>query len=172
MNKLYLLLTLIITLYINNIHSYTIFMIRHGEKIDDNHVGLSSKGEIRAKCISKKFNNYNIKKIYAQDYNKKTKKRIRAYLTVEPLANKIKLKVDTLCDRDDIDCITNKLIKNYKKGNIFISWEHDNLQKIAEKLLKKLKINYDKDKLNSSNKGYDFLWKIENKKLIITKEGC
>lgn len=39
-------------------------------------------------------------------------------------------------------------------------------------IYKKLRINYDKDKLDSSNKGYDFLWKIENNKLTITKESC
>lgn len=77
MNKFYVILPLVMTLFINNIYSYKIFMSRHGEKLDDDHIGLSIRGENRAKCISKKFSNseYN-KKIYAQDYNKKTKKRL------------------------------------------------------------------------------------------------
>lgn len=170
---LFLLLFSIITIYAKNDNLYTIYMIRHGEKPKNNGIGLSDKGNERAKCISNIFNKYNIRNIYVQKY-KKSGKRERPYLTGELLAKKINLKIDTSCDRDDITCITNKVVKSSKNGNILIIWEHDNLEKIAKKLLEKFKINnksYDSE-LATSNNGYDFLWKIYDEKLNITTEGC
>lgn len=81
-------------------------MIRHGEKINDKHTGLSGLGEKRAKYISEKFSssNYGIKKIYAPRYYKNGRRK-RAYDTVNPLAKRLKLKVDTSCERNPTKCI-------------------------------------------------------------------
>jgi hypothetical protein len=58
-------------------------------------------------------------------------------MTVQPLANDLGLTVDTSCDRDDANCVTN-LVDNYgSQGtgqNVLICWEHDNLTGIVEGL--------------------------------------
>lgn len=68
--------------YITNIYAYKIYMIRHGEKIDDKHIGLSKIGKIRSKSISKKFSNskYNISKIYVQHYYDLSQSRTRVHI--------------------------------------------------------------------------------------------
>lgn len=164
MVKIYFILFLIFV-YITNIYAYKIYMIRHGEKIDDKHIGLSKIGKIRSKSISRKFSNskYNISKIYVQQYHDDGGRK-RAYDTIKPLADNLNIKIDSSCERDPIKCIINKILNNYKKENIFIVWEHDYLQKIAEKLISELNIQGKdlKHKLSKSNKGYNFLWLIEN----------
>lgn len=170
MIKIYFILFLIF-IQISNLYAYKIYMIRHGEKIDDKHIGLSKYGINRSNKIRDKFSKskYKIRYLYAQEYNEDTKKRIRPYLTLEPLSKKINKNIDVTCDRDDIDCIKRKILKSYKNGNILLSWEHDKLQKIAEKLISELNIKNQnlKQKLKKSNKGYDFLWIIENKNIKI-----
>lgn len=170
MIKIYFILFLIFT-QIPNLYGYKIYMIRHGEKIDDKHIGLSKYGINRSNKIRDKFSKskYKIKYLYAQEYDEDTKKRIRPYLTLKPLSKKMKINIDVTCDRDDIDCIKRKILKSYKKGNILLSWEHDNLQKIADKLISELNIKDHnlKQKLKNSNKGYDFLWIFENNNVEI-----
>lgn len=172
MNKLYIILFLIIGIYTQNIYSYTIYIIRHGEKINDDHIGLSKKGKKRANEIKRIFSNskFNIKYLYAQQYDDDGHKK-RPYLTLKPLSKKMNLKIDTTCKREDIKCIIDKILNNHNDGNILLTWEHDKLQKIAEKLINELKIkgNNLKNKLDKSNDGYDFLWKFKNNKLEIIK---
>ena len=60
--------------------------------------------------------------------------RERPYETVEPLAQDLGLTVDTSCDRDDEDCVSDAVNDYEGPGNILICWEHDELTKIAEAL--------------------------------------
>ena len=49
----------------------TVYMIRHGEKPEDDSPGLSPEGKLRAECVRNVFGNesdYNIGYIMAQSY--------------------------------------------------------------------------------------------------------
>ena len=60
--------------------------------------------------------------------------RERPFLTSNPLAHDLGLKVDTSCARDDAKCVA-KVVKNYKgPGNILICWEHGALTDIVKSL--------------------------------------
>ncbi|WFD35321.1 hypothetical protein MCUN1_002172 [Malassezia cuniculi] len=114
-----------------------IYLIRHGEKIDDDHVGLSDEGKERAQCVKDFFssNSYLVDYIIAQDY-KPDGKRIRPYETVKPLADKLGLQVDHHCSKEDEDCVYDTIKKASKDGkrSILVCWEHSKLTDIADKL--------------------------------------
>jgi hypothetical protein len=118
-----------------------VYLIRHGEKPEDDGVGLSEEGLQRAQCLRSVFGAgsvYNVGYIMAQEY-KPSKysaslsnhvevtdqfcadgKRKRPYDTVVPLANDLGLTVDVSCDRDDNECVTD-VVNGYEgEGNILI----------------------------------------------------
>ncbi|KAK0538642.1 hypothetical protein OC834_000356 [Tilletia horrida] len=96
--------------------SNEIYLIRHGEKTSDDSVGLSTQGQQRAQCLRNVFgrsSTYRIGKIFAQDLG---------------------LTVDTSCDRDDIDCVHDKIHAFADKSSldILVCWEHDALEDIGK----------------------------------------
>lgn len=161
-----ILIIFLISIYIIQ-SECVIYLLRHGEKVNDDTTGLSDDGKKRADTIARLFKSKNIKYLFAQDYNKETRKKIRPYMTLKPLSKEINVNVNTECDRDDHNCIIEKIIEVYRDGSVLISWEHDNLQEITEKLLSELNIKTDYNELEDSNKGYDFLWKIKDNKFEI-----
>ncbi|KAG9253634.1 uncharacterized protein F5Z01DRAFT_657806 [Emericellopsis atlantica] len=131
----------------------TVYLIRHGEKPDDEGIGLSPQGVQRAQCLRSVFgagSQYNIGHIMAQEY-KASGKRKRPYDTVLPLANDLGLTVDVSCDRDDEKCVAD-VVDDYKgSGNILICWEHDALNNIAEEIGAHDVKNYPDD-------SFDLIW--------------
>ncbi|KAF7551314.1 hypothetical protein G7Z17_g5113 [Cylindrodendrum hubeiense] len=134
--------------------SPTVYLIRHGEKPDDDDVtGLSAEGVQRAQCLRSVFgasSSYNIEYIMAQAY-KSDGSRIRPYDTVLPLATDLGLTVDTSCDRDDSECVADVVNDYSGSGNILICWEHKRLNNIVEELGADDVDNYDSDR-------YDIIW--------------
>ncbi|KAI0161219.1 putative phosphoglycerate mutase family protein [Xylariaceae sp. FL1272] len=114
----------------------TVYLIRHGEKPDDDGIGLSAQGQQRAQCLRNVFgasSGYNIGYIMAQTPDDDGT-RERPLLTVEPLAGDLGLTVDTSCDRDDEKCVKDA-VKDYDgEGNVLICWEHKQLNNLAEEL--------------------------------------
>ncbi|KAI0913541.1 hypothetical protein F4823DRAFT_15862 [Ustulina deusta] len=131
----------------------TVYLIRHGEKPDDDGIGLSARGEQRAQCLRTVFgaaSQYNIGYILAQT-PKDNGKRERPYLTVKPLADDLGLTVDTSCDRDDEECVRDAVDDYDGEGNVLICWEHDQLNNIAEELGAS-------DVGNYADESYDLIW--------------
>lgn len=146
----------------------TVFLIRHGEKIDDDHTGLSERGEERADCITGLFSQGAMKvdAIITQDY-KSNGKRIRPYDTVMGLAAKLGVTVDHHCDRDDTECAANTIAKAAKDGakQVLVCWEHDALSDIAAAIGVQ-GITYPDDR-------FDLVYEIRNGQLHATlSEDC
>lgn len=145
-----------------------VYLIRHGEKIDDDHTGLSPRGEERADCVEKLFSGHNLEvdAIFTQDY-KSNGKRIRPYDTVKPLADRLGISIDHSCDRNDQKCAAKKIQKAAKKGakRILVCWEHHALSDIAEELGVK--------GLTYPSERFDLVWQINDGKLLRTfSEEC
>ncbi|WFD44652.1 hypothetical protein MPSI1_003322 [Malassezia psittaci] len=148
--------------------SADVYLIRHGEKIDDEHTGLSPAGQFRALCVENLFSQpeFQIDAILAQEYFEDGH-RIRAYDTVKPLADRLNLKVDHHCDRDDAKCVKKSIKKAVKKGarSVLVCWEHDALEVIAEELGIK--------GVEAPSERFDLVWHINNGRLLRTfSEGC
>lgn len=60
--------------------------------------------------------------------------RKRPYDTVYPLSQDLGLTIDHKCDRDDPDCVRDKVNGYSGSGNILICWEHDALTDIVDAL--------------------------------------
>ena len=145
-----------------------IYLIRHGEKIDDDHVGLSERGKQRAQCVKNFFSTdeHKVDYIIAQDY-KSNGKRIRPYETVKPLADKLGLTVDHHCDKKDEDCVYDTIKEQSKKGkrSILVCWEHKRLSDIADEL--------DIDDLDYPDDRFDIVFNIQEGKVdSIFSEEC
>ncbi|CAK7269596.1 hypothetical protein SEPCBS119000_003651 [Sporothrix epigloea] len=141
----------------------TVYMIRHGEKPDEGN-GLDTEGLKRAKCLRTLFGasgKYNIGYVMAQQ-PKSNGKRRRPLDTVKPLARDLGLKVDTSCDRDDMDCVV-KIITGYKgPGNILLCWEHERLTDIATALGVKNPPTYPWD-------SFDLIWTLPYRYKAVTR---
>ena len=88
----------------------TVYFIRHGEKPSSGN-GLSTKGLQRAQCLKTVFgasSQYNIGHIMAQTPQSDGSQQ-RPYDTVLPLAGALGLTVDTSCQRDDSDCVAQRV---------------------------------------------------------------
>lgn len=114
----------------------TVYLIRHGEKPSDGGNGLSAQGMQRAQCLVNVFgasSGYDIEYIIAEQ-PKSDGSRERPLETVQPLANKLGLSVDTSCTKTDSECVAD-LVNNYSgSGNILICWEHGELTDIVAAL--------------------------------------
>ncbi|KAM3414619.1 putative phosphoglycerate mutase family protein [Cercospora zeina] len=129
----------------------TVYLIRHGEKPSSGN-GLNAQGMQRAQCLRNVFgasSDYDIEYILTQDYKKGAHSenlslairltrpdgsRKRPYDTVKPLAGDLGLKIDHSCDRDDPQCVRDKVDNYSGSGNVLICWEHKALTDIVEKL--------------------------------------
>ncbi|KAG4443980.1 hypothetical protein IFR05_000527 [Cadophora sp. M221] len=132
------------------VSAQTVYLIRHGEKPADGGNGLTAQGMQRAQCLRNVFgasSQYHIGYIIAEQ-PKSSGKRTRPLMTVQPLANDLGLTVDTLCDRDDADCVAGLVDGFTGAGNILICWEHDNLSDIAKALGDKTPPTYPDDAFN------------------------
>jgi len=87
------------------VNAKLIMIIRHGEKIDDDHSGLSDIGQARANCLVESFGKNGTfttpQKIYAQSLVGKTSTRPRD--TVVPLAQSLGLEVDLTFEDEDTE---------------------------------------------------------------------
>ena len=144
-----------------NTHGAQIYLIRHGEKVDDDHIGLSPEGEERAGCVERLFSQdaLEVGAIITQDY-KPNGKRIRPYDTVKPLADHLGLTIDHHCDRDDEACAIHAITKAARRGakRILVCWEHDALSDIAERL--------GVPGLVYPSERFDLVWQIADGRLV------
>ncbi|ORY78326.1 hypothetical protein LY90DRAFT_698353 [Neocallimastix californiae] len=112
----------------------TIMLIRHGEKIDDDHTDLSPIGESRANCLTESFGKNGTfvtpQKIFAQSLVGKKSTRPRD--TVVPLATSLGLEVDLTYESDDVDGLIAG-INGTSEDVVLVCWSNDNLKKIAKK---------------------------------------
>lgn len=145
-----------------------IFLIRHGEKVSDDSIGLSKAGKQRAQCIADLFsqNDKKVDAIITQDF-KSDGSRIRPYETVKPLADRLGLTIDHHCDRDDDDCAADTVSDAADDGakTILICWEHDALSDIADQL--------GIDDLEYPDDRFDIVFQMYNGEMdAIYSEGC
>ena len=156
--------------------SQTIILIRHGEKISDDHTDLSPEGQARAKCLPELFTRdklgYVPTKIYA---NKRSFTSTRPYDTVFPLAKYLGLEIEEFkkssskklkdifknySDKKTKDFVENILLKD-KHDIILVCSSHLNIPIISELLGKKVDV--------SGKLGFDKYFIFQNGKLV--KEG-
>ncbi|OUM64751.1 hypothetical protein PIROE2DRAFT_23927, partial [Piromyces sp. E2] len=92
--KIYFIISVYLLLCLSTIQTRKLIVIRHGEKISDDYIGLNDKGKARASCLYQIFNK---KTVYGQPQsiysNKRGNRSHRPYDTVKPLADKLGLKV-------------------------------------------------------------------------------
>ncbi|KAL3428080.1 hypothetical protein PVAG01_01589 [Phlyctema vagabunda] len=164
----------------------TVYLIRHGEKPDDDGNGLSAAGVARSQCLRTVFgktSTYNISYVMAQTPKSSGSflfpylfiintrlldgKRTRPLQTVQPVAQDLGLVVDTSCDRDDPDCVK-KVVSTNPDKNILICWEHDALTDIVKELGDKNAPKYPGD-------SFDIIWTDPSpftKAIAFTSENC
>lgn len=145
MHKKIILLVLFLVINTVILADETLIFIRHAEKPLDGLGQLSCKGFNRSvslpSIILKKFGepdylfapNPTIQKLdKGSAYN-----YLRPLATLEPLAIKLSKNINLTCGYNDIECITNLLLKNTNEGKtILIAWEHHNIEKIIRNLAK------------------------------------
>ncbi|KIJ42126.1 hypothetical protein M422DRAFT_60383 [Sphaerobolus stellatus SS14] len=169
--KSILLFSLLAVVYTKKI-SNTVYIIRHGEKPDDNGQGLSPQGEERAQCLTGVFgpsSPFDIGYILAEQ-PQSNGDRTRPLETVTPLAEELGLTVDTSCDRDDSKCVADAVdafAKNDSTKNILICWEHDAITDIEDSLGVSKTVDYPSDSFN-------LIFTIQQEKLVDTtqSENC
>jgi hypothetical protein len=113
-----------------------IMLIRHGEKIDDDHTDLSPQGQARADCLIDVFGPNGFlttpQKIYAQRPTEQ-RKSTRPSDTVTPLANSLGLEVDLTYTSGK-----NEKLAEYIYGSpeevILVCWGNDRIPNIAQTL--------------------------------------
>ena len=114
-----------------------ILIVRHAEKPETGD-GLTPIGEKRAKEYVGFFKNYKVDgKPLKLDYifaATDSKKSHRPRLTVEPLAEALKLKLDTRFTDKDPDAIAKDLMAHRYGNEILISWRHGEIGALIEKL--------------------------------------
>ncbi|KAF8862997.1 hypothetical protein BDZ45DRAFT_146727 [Acephala macrosclerotiorum] len=145
--------------------SLIIYLIRHGEKPPklpngEDANGLSAEGVERAQGLRKVFGKdsvYDIQHIIAE-HPKKDGSRDRPYETIKPLAGDLGIKVDKSIDRDDVKAAAEAAKSYAGPGNVLVCWEHGELAKIVEELLKdgtgtKEKVTYPSDR-------FDIIWAV------------
>jgi hypothetical protein len=115
----------------------TIFMIRHGEKPEDeSDVHLSSKGYQRAGALSALFNaNHNggayppIDAVFATAYSKKSH---RPVLTIKPLAAVLGLDInDAFADKQCVALAAALAVENFAGKVVLICWHHGEIPELA-----------------------------------------
>lgn len=151
-----------------------IIFIRHGEKYNtetkrDEDVHLSKTGYKRADELINYFENKKPAEVNLPDYliamkqNKATTSN-RCFETLEPLANNLKLTIETPYKRDDTKKLYKLLTTDKKYDNkvVLISWEHDNLVKLVK--LFKVNVKYWGSTPLKKEEKYNFssVWVLDN----------
>lgn len=80
-----------------------------------------------------------------------------------PLAQDLGLTIDHKCDRDDPDCVKDKVNGYSGSGNILICWEHDALTDIVKEL-------GDDDAPDYPGSRFDIIWVDPPKYKSITQQ--
>ncbi|KAF0687412.1 Aste57867_20848 [Aphanomyces stellatus] len=145
-----------------------IYLIRHGEKPDDeDDKYLSPRGEQRAACLAAKWKAAGFTNLYCPDFDPDTNKRGRACQTLRPLSKAIPLPLNSDFDRDDPDGVAAALLEAVQDGPVLLAWEHKVLTDIGEALGGASK-TYPK-------KEFDLIWTFDpvaRKFLRDTKQHC
>jgi len=113
-----------------------IMLIRHGEKIDDNHTDLSPQGQARAECLVEAFGQNGVytspQKIFAQSPTEQ-RQSTRPRDTVAPLAESLNLQVDLQYTSGKYKKLA-KYLKTAPEEVILVAWGNDRIPNIANEL--------------------------------------
>ncbi len=123
-----------------------IIIVRHGEKLDDQHNDLSPQGCERAFQLTNFFKNYQqVVAIYAQGVKKATSS-IRPLETIAPTAKMLSLKINNSFLRDDVSGISHEILTSsaYQGKTVLIVWEHSAILDLAPALGVRLAANLQK----------------------------
>ncbi len=120
-----------------------ILLIRHGEKpTDPTDLGLTAAGKARAMAYVSYFQNFQINSALIKlDYlfaTAQSSHSNRSYLTIQPLALQLNLKINNLFTDSDKDIaeLVNYIqtSSEFNGANILICWHHEKLLEIAKAL--------------------------------------
>lgn len=120
-----------------------IILIRHGEKpLSQAETGLSMAGQARSMAYTVYFQNFTINsRVIKLDYlfaTAPTDHSNRSYLTIEPLASQLGLKINNHFNNTDQDIAA--LVKHLlsephlNNSNILVCWHHERLLEMAAAL--------------------------------------
>ncbi len=120
-----------------------IILIRHGEKpLNQAETGLSVAGQARSMAYTVYFQNFTINsRVIKLDYlyaTAPTDHSNRSYLTIEPLASQLGLKINNHFNNTDQDIAA--LVKHLlsephlNNSNILVCWHHERLLEMAAAL--------------------------------------
>ncbi|KAI8620223.1 hypothetical protein BC830DRAFT_1164737 [Chytriomyces sp. MP71] len=110
---------------------YSIYLIRHGEKPDDDSAGLTLAGEARAQCIARKYSQTGFTSLFCMDYDADTGAHARACETLQPLADATGLPLNHKYQEQDDEGVSGALLKAAQSGPVMVAWEHKVLGQIA-----------------------------------------
>ncbi|KAF0689769.1 Aste57867_18812 [Aphanomyces stellatus] len=115
--------------------SFLIYLIRHGEKPDDDtDPNLSPRGEARAACLAQKWVHYGFTELLCPHFNPVSGKRGRACQTIRPLSTAMGLPLNSTIGRDDYVGAAAAALTAAKRGPVLVAWEHKALAGIAKAL--------------------------------------
>jgi hypothetical protein len=126
----------------------TIVFFRHGEKPEKEFGQLSCQGLNRAlalpQVLESKFGKPDY--LFAPAPNRRTAPTgeeynyVRPLATIEPIAVRFGLPVNTDYSFTDIDGLRYELTKNkYENARIFVSWEHNELERVVKQIIGQFK---------------------------------
>jgi len=142
-----------------------IYLIRHGEKLNDKVTNLSPKGEARASCLINVFGNNGTlpspQKIYAQNPTEK-KQSTRPKDTVIPLSDHLGLELDLSFTSGKVKNLA-KDIMTIPDDIVLVSWSNDKIPDIAEQLGIVNAPDWD-------NKVFDDIWVLSDGNTVIDKD--
>ncbi len=112
-----------------------VILIRHGEKISDDHRDLSPQGCQRAYqlpfFLNKAF--LDIAAVYAVQPHK-AGSSIRSLETVAPFADQNNLKIKNKFTRNETEELAEEILEKYQGKTILVAWERKGIPDIAEAL--------------------------------------
>ncbi|ORX53698.1 hypothetical protein BCR32DRAFT_273572 [Anaeromyces robustus] len=150
-------ITLTISLFsITTIDARRLLVIRHGEKISDDYIDLSDRGNARAQCLYKVFNSNTAfgkpQSIYA---NKRGSGSHRPYDTVKPLADSYGLRVNEFRKYEpEVNEFVSDVLNKDPSSIILLS----SAREWIPVLLKAIGYKIDEDSVDD----FDNIWVIEN----------
>jgi hypothetical protein len=128
-------------------------LLRHGEKDGGN--GLSYAGKMRAECLAGRYADAGVTNLFAFD----DKPTTRPVDTMQPLAAKLGIRVDTQFKRDDLAELALHILSLPTRSLSIVCWEHDRLHTLAEEL-GVAKKDIPDDLMNFPVDSYDKQWSI------------
>jgi len=142
-----------------------IYIIRHGEKLNDKVTNLSPKGEARASCLINVFGNNGTlpspQKIYAQNPTEK-KQSTRPKDTVIPLSDHLGLELDLSFTSGKVKKLANDIM-SIPDDIVLVSWSNDKIPDIAEELGIANAPDWD-------NKVFDDIWVLSDGNTVIDND--